>query len=151
MKQLLLISLLLLSSNIYSQFATISGHVNLPDSSSVSGATISIKSTTSGAVADNEGYYYINKVKPGTYTLRVSLLGYETQEKGITIQAGENTVDFVLWESNINLNEVVVTGTRSEKNAEKCSGNNTGYLWPPDARFRYHHCNRGIAEYGSRT
>jgi outer membrane receptor for ferrienterochelin and colicins len=51
----------------------------------------------------------------GIYTLRVSLIGYETQENTVVVREGENSADFVLKESNINLNEVVVTGTRSEK------------------------------------
>jgi outer membrane receptor for ferrienterochelin and colicins len=115
MKQILILTLFQLASAAYSQTASISGHVNLPDSSSLAGATIVLKGTTSGAVADNEGYYYISKIKPGSYSLRVSLLGYESQEKQVTLHEGDNTEDFILGESNINLNEVVVTGTRSEK------------------------------------
>jgi outer membrane receptor for ferrienterochelin and colicins len=115
MKQIIFLTLLLISSKGYSQFATVSGQVYLPDSSSVSGATVVIESTTIGAVADNDGIYTIIRAEPGTHTLRVSLLGYETQEKTVTINKGENTVDFILSESNINLNEVVVTGTKSEK------------------------------------
>ena len=68
-----------------------------------------------GAVTDKNGFYYINKIKPRTYTIRVSLIGYETQERSIAIQKGDNNADFILIESNINLNEVVVTGTKSEK------------------------------------
>jgi outer membrane receptor for ferrienterochelin and colicins len=115
MRHFLLISLLLLSSEGYSQFATISGHVSLPDSSSIPGATVVIENTTIGAVVDNDGFYSVKKAEPGTYILRVSLLGYESQEKLVTIQNGENIVDFILLESSINLNEVVITGTKSEK------------------------------------
>jgi outer membrane receptor for ferrienterochelin and colicins len=115
MKRSLFLFSLLLSVTLYSQETRISGFVSLIDSSSVSGATIVIKGTTSGTVSDRNGFYQLSKIKPGTYTLRVSLLGYETQEKAIAIQKGENYTNFLLTESNINLNEVVVTGTRSEK------------------------------------
>jgi len=115
MKQYLFIYFLLLPTVICSQEVSISGHVTVTDSSSVSGATIVIKGTTLGTVTDKKGFYYINKIKPETYTLRVSLLGYETLERSIAIQKGNNYADFILRESNINLNEVVVTGTRSEK------------------------------------
>ncbi|MCU0472994.1 MAG: TonB-dependent receptor [Bacteroidales bacterium] len=115
MKQFLFFYFLLFSGIIYSQEARISGHVTGIDSISVSGATIVIEGTTLGTITDNKGFYYFNKINPGTYTLRVSLLGYETQENTITIPKGESYVDFILKESNINLNEVVVTGTRSEK------------------------------------
>ncbi len=115
MKQFLFLFLLMFSGFVYSQGVIISGHVKLNDSTSVSGATIVIKGTTLGTTTDNNGFYYINKIKPGTYTLRISLLGYETQEKPVKILNGKNSADFLLRESDINLNEVVVTGTKSEK------------------------------------
>ncbi len=54
------------------------------DSSSVAGATIILKGTTFGTVTDKNGFYKINKINPGTYTLRVSFIGFETQEKSVT-------------------------------------------------------------------
>ncbi len=100
---------------IYSQDASLSGYITGVDSTLVSGATIVLKGTTRGTIADNKGFYSFKKITPGIYTLRVSLLGYETQENTVVVKEGENSADFVLRESNINLNEVVVTGTRSEK------------------------------------
>lgn len=115
MNRFLFIYFIFLPSVICSQEVSISGYVTVTDSSSVTGATIVIKGTTLGTVTDKKGFYYINKIKPGTYTLRVSHLGYETLERSITILKGDNYADFILRESNINLNEIVVTGTRSEK------------------------------------
>src|SRR5665811_712771 len=100
---------------IYSQEVILSGYISGPDSSSVSGATISLKSTTLGTVTDKKGFYRLNKIIPGTYTLRVSYIGFETQEKTVNILNADNHLDFRLQESNIDLNEVVVTGTKSEK------------------------------------
>jgi len=115
MKLYLIIIFLLIPTAIFSQLANISGHVTLTDSISGTGATIVIQGTTLGTVTDKNGFYRIDKIKPGTYTLRVSLLGYETHQVSIVIQKGNNNSDFILAESNINLDEVVVTGTRSEK------------------------------------
>jgi outer membrane receptor for ferrienterochelin and colicins len=115
MKNYLILALILFPLTVFSQEAGISGKVVLSDSSSVHGATIMIVGTTLGTVTDKNGNYSVNKTNPGLYTLRISLLGYETQEKTITLLKGKNTADFVLKESNLNLNEVVVTGTRSEK------------------------------------
>jgi len=115
MKLYLIVIFLLIPAAIFSQLANISGHVTLTDSTSGTGATIVIQGTTLGTVTDKNGFYYIDKIKPGTYTLRVSLLGYETHQVSIAIQKGNNNSDFILAESNINLEEVVVTGTRSEK------------------------------------
>jgi outer membrane receptor for ferrienterochelin and colicins len=102
-------------SVIFSQGISLSGYVTGNDTHSVSGATITLKGTTYGTVTDKDGFYKLYKIKPGTYTLRVSYLGFETQEKSIVILQGDNHFDFTITESNIDLNEVVVTGTKSEK------------------------------------
>ncbi len=115
MKRFFFLIFLLLPGLLYSQETRISGHIDGIDSSSIAGATIILKGTSLGTVADAKGYYSLNKIIPGTYTLRVSQLGYETRERIVTVVKGENHSDFTLNESNINLNEVVVTGTRSEK------------------------------------
>src|SRR5512140_2465422 len=114
-KIFLILTFLSITDIITSQEAMISGRVMGIDSSSVSGATIVIKGTTLGAITDQKGFYHFSKIKPGTYTLRTALLGYETQEKTITVRVGEEFTDFIIKESNINLNEVVVTATKSEK------------------------------------
>jgi len=99
---------------IFSQGVTLSGYIAGPDSSSIPGATITLSGTTLGTVTDNMGFYRMVKIIPGTYTLRVSFMGFETLEKKINISNPENHFDFYLKESNIDLNEVVVTGTKSE-------------------------------------
>jgi outer membrane receptor for ferrienterochelin and colicins len=109
------ILLLLIPSVSFSQGVSLSGYVTGTDSSSVAGATILIKGSTYATATDKKGFYKINKVNPGTYIIRVSFLGFETQERSITVLRGENRVDFSMRESNIDLNEVVVTGTKSEK------------------------------------
>jgi len=115
MKKYFFIFFVSLSTVLYSQEASLSGHITLSDSISAAGSTVVIKGTTLGAVAGNNGFYSINKLPPGKYIIRISLLGYETLEKSVTVQKGKNNADFLLGETNINLNEVVVTGTRSEK------------------------------------
>ncbi|MGA2408358.1 MAG: TonB-dependent receptor [Bacteroidales bacterium] len=106
---------LFIPSVIFSQGVSLSGYVTGTNSSTVAGATITLKGTTFGTVTDKKGYYKINKIKPGAYTLRVSYLGFETLERAVDILKGDNHVDFCIRESNIDLNEVVVTGTKSEK------------------------------------
>jgi outer membrane receptor for ferrienterochelin and colicins len=115
MKYILLIWFLSLNALIFSQEVRISGHVIDSDSSSVPGATILIKGTTLGTVTDKNGFYTLNRIKPGTYNIQISLLGYETLDRTTVIGAGRNSFDYKLKASNINLNEVVVTGTKSEK------------------------------------
>src|ERR1035437_7010784 len=116
MQRMLQISIffLFIPSVIFSQGVSLSGYVTGKDSSSVTGATIKLKETTFGTVTDKKGFYKISKIKPGTYTVRVSFLGFETQERSVAILNEDSHIDFSLMESNIDLNEVVVTGTKSE-------------------------------------
>ena len=100
--------LFFIPSVIFSQGISLSGYVTGNDSHSVTGATITLKGTTYGTVTDKDGFYKLYKIKPGLYTLRVSYLGFETQEKSIAILQGDNHVDFTITESNIDLNEVGV-------------------------------------------
>lgn len=100
---------------LVAQKGSISGSVRGKHEEAIEAATLIVKNTTLGTVTDRNGLYRINNINPGTYIIRVSLVGYETLEKTITLTEGENHADFYLAEANINLNEVVVTGTRSEK------------------------------------
>ena len=111
----ILIFYLFLPSVVFSQGVSLSGKVTGLDSTSVTGAAITLKATTFGTVTDKNGFYKIDKIIPGTYTLRVSFVGFETLEQTVDIRNEENHFDFYLRESNIDLNEVVVTGTKSEK------------------------------------
>ena len=46
----------------------------------LAGAQVQIVGTTMGAAADENGQYFILNVPPGTYTLRVSFMGYAIKE-----------------------------------------------------------------------
>ena len=92
-----------------------SGRVTGSDTTVIAGATISITGTTYGTVTDKIGDYKISKIEPGTYTIRASFVGFETEEQTVTIKKDDvNNLNFSLKEANIDLNEVVVTGTKSE-------------------------------------
>lgn len=115
MRSNLFLILLFIPSVILSQEANISGRVTRADSSAIAGATILIKGTTVGTVTDKNGLYAIRKIKAGSYSIRVSFLGCETQEKIVELVNGNTNADFILKEADMDLNEVVVTGTKSEK------------------------------------
>ncbi len=107
--------ILFIPSVLSGQSVKLLGHVTGADSNVVSGVTITLEGTSFGTVTDQNGDYIIGKIKPGNYTVRASFVGFETQERKVSILKGDARLDFSLRESNIDLNEVVVTGTRSEK------------------------------------
>jgi outer membrane receptor for ferrienterochelin and colicins len=107
---------ILLGSLVGNAQNIISGTVRTTDNKILPGANVTIKNTTLGAASDSEGRYSIQGLKDGAYELRVSFFGYETVEKPVTLSGNKINLDFTLQETSIDLNAVVVTGTRTEKN-----------------------------------
>lgn len=79
----------------------------------IPGVTISVTNAKTGTTTDENGDYTL-KLAPGSYTLRISFVGYTNQTTNVTVSGTENaTVNIALSESTASLSEVVVTGTRS--------------------------------------
>lgn len=78
------------------------------------GVNVAIVGTTQGAVTDNEGYYVILNVMPGTYELRASFLGFKTQVvEDVRVKINQTTtIDFQMSESVIEGEEVIITAER---------------------------------------
>lgn len=77
------------------------------------GITVTVKNTKSGATTGGEGTYVISAdLKPGSYTLVFTGIGFSTSEARVTIgTAASYTVNQQLAVSVSKLDEVVVTGT----------------------------------------
>ena len=75
------------------------------------GVNVVIDGTTQGAVTDLNGFYNILNVRPGTYAVRASFVGFTAQVvENVTVNTGLTaTVDFSLGEEQVGLDEVVVT------------------------------------------
>lgn len=79
------------------------------------GANVLVVGTIWGAAADENGDFLILNVSPGTYTLRVTMLGFTTAiVEDVTVQTGLTTrVDIPLTEATIELgNELLVRAER---------------------------------------
>lgn len=78
------------------------------------GATVLIEGTSQGASADIDGYYFILQVRPGTYSLRVSYIGYtSTIIEGVEVEVDRTTtIDATLSEEVVGGEEVVVRAER---------------------------------------
>ncbi len=75
------------------------------------GATVLIEGTTLGAATDIAGKYLIRNVPAGTYSVRISYIGYDAKRvTEVVVTAGELTkVDATLEEQSLKADEVVVT------------------------------------------
>ena len=78
------------------------------------GVNVLIVGTTQGSATDLDGYYTIVNVKPGTYTVRVSFIGFrnEVVENVKVIVDKTTRIDFELREEIFEGEEVVVTAER---------------------------------------
>ena len=93
------------------QNSIISGFIS--DSSSgeaLIGANIFLQETGQGMATDINGYYIIQDIVPGNYTIMVSYVGYDMFKKQISLSSDESKkLDVSLIEQVVELSEVEVT------------------------------------------
>ena len=78
-------------------------------------AAILIVETGEGTVSDDTGHFGFKNLPEGTYTLRVQLMGYKTQEKEVTVSKEfASVVHFAMEEDQLTLEDVVVSANRNE-------------------------------------
>lgn len=126
MKQYILLLVLMVMStsiNVYAEDVNpvkegnaITGHViEKGTENSLPYAAVLIVETGQGTVSDENGEFKFKKIPAGKYTLKVQLLGYETQMKNVTVSK-DFTVDihFLMSDESIMTDEVVVSANRNE-------------------------------------
>lgn len=107
---MLLFAVLFVSQVIFAQTGSITGKVVDENNQTLPGATVLISGTTMAGAADINGVYRISGLKAGTYTLTASFIGYTSEPKTVTVDAGGATVNFNMQSSSKSLNEIVVIG-----------------------------------------
>ncbi len=109
---------LVLPAQALAQTGTVTGRATDGDTGDpIAGATVLIVGTAAGVFTDQNGEYSI-EVQPGTYTLRVIMLGYATEEERITVAVGgSQTVNFQLQVSALLIDEIVAVGSRTARTA----------------------------------
>ncbi len=70
-------------------------------------ASVSVKGTSMGTIANEEGQYRLN-LKPGYYEIVFQYLGYQSGFKAITLTGSEEVFDAVLAEQALQLGEVKI-------------------------------------------
>ncbi|GAB3541657.1 TonB-dependent receptor [Spirosoma fluminis] len=89
---------------------------NVTDASAntpIPGVTIAVVNTNFGTTTDASGNYSL-RLGPGSYTIRVSFVGYQTRSVPVTVAGSDFvTADVTLQEGTASLGEVVVVGSRS--------------------------------------
>jgi carboxypeptidase family protein/TonB-dependent receptor-like protein len=106
------LTLLLVASSLAAQQTTgkIEGSVTDQQGAAIASAQVTIVGTSFGALTDTKGYYFINNVPLGTYTVRAKFIGYTSAEvPGVRVQGGFTlTVNLKLTPSAVAIGPVTV-------------------------------------------
>ncbi len=116
--------ILLLPTYLMAQTGTIRGFVyDKQTGEPVIFTNVVLKGTTTGAATDVNGYYSISKVTPGTYTLEVTYLGYDTAQKTVTVGRDQIlTEKLFISKSAIQIREFEVSGEKQEARSQVRTG-----------------------------
>ncbi|MBP7168263.1 MAG: TonB-dependent receptor [Bacteroidia bacterium] len=101
--------------NAVAQTGTIKGVLtDKTNNETLIGATIMVSGTGLGAVTDIDGAYQIDKVPTGTYTIKITFVGYVTDEiQGVVVKNGETTqLNHQLRNDSKTLKDAQVVSTR---------------------------------------
>ena len=142
------VSLLVMTGSFISvqaQHAQIEGRVSQMDgTSTLPGVTVYLEHTQMGTSTNGSGYYKIEEVPPGDYTLVVSCVGYFTLKKAISLADDElMQADFNMVETISTLTEITVT-TKGNQGLKDIPGS-VHYISPREIeKFSYTDINRTL-------
>ena len=111
---------LLISCSSFAQNTEIRGFIYEAESSEPSIYTsVYLKGTTYGAQTNLDGFYSISKVPPGSYTLMVTSVGYDSITIPIVLKAGDKiSKKIFLKKSSVQMKEVNVSAESEEKKTD---------------------------------
>ena len=89
-------------------FAQIKGTITDTNGKPIAFANIYVKDTYISTTSNEQGKYELNLKTPGTYVVLFQFLGYKTDKKVVTVDKIAQSVDVILIEEDIQLNEVVI-------------------------------------------
>lgn len=98
-----------------SETGGIAGHVRDTAGAPVQNAHVMVTGTRFGATTNDSGFYQINNVPAGTYTLRAMFIGYAPAESSGVRVIGNHTVtvNLRLQASAVSLEAIVITGANA--------------------------------------
>lgn len=99
----------------FAQDGQVRGTVLDEEDRPIPGANVVVEGSSQGTSTNPSGEYELS-LEPGTYSLRVSFVGYSPQlEEGVQVEAGETTtLNFTLSQSTVGMEDVVVVGYGSQ-------------------------------------
>ncbi|WP_417620018.1 TonB-dependent siderophore receptor [Oceanihabitans sediminis] len=90
----------------------ISGTISTEKQEAIPFASVIIEGSSKGTSTNENGYYELQDVLPGTYKIRVSFVGFKSATQTITIQENEDSILHFELKEDSQLDEVEVFGSR---------------------------------------
>ena len=88
----------------------IHGRVIDNEKQTLPGASIFIEDLKTGVVSDINGFYTLPNLKPGTYTIKVTYVGYAPMEMKMTVSEGKTLEKDLVMNEGVELQQVEVKG-----------------------------------------
>ena len=88
----------------------IHGRVIDNEKQTLPGASIFIEDLKTGVISDINGFYALPNLKPGTYTIKVTYVGYAPMEMKMTVSGGKTLEKDIVMNEGIELQQVEVKG-----------------------------------------
>jgi len=87
-----LLMILLISTTLFAQGSLRGAVTDSVTAKSLTGANVYLLGTALGSVTDLEGTYRIDRIPEGTYTVRVSYIGYRSKKIDVQISSGQTVL-----------------------------------------------------------
>ncbi len=99
----------------FAQSGQISGVV-MSDNTPLTFASVTIEKIKMSVNTDSIGKYKLSTIPVGTYEITVSSIGFKSVTKKINVRSShEEVINFTLMSDHYELDQVVITGTRTQK------------------------------------
>ena len=107
--------LLFTAATTFAQTGQLKGTISdAQENNPLPGINIGVSGTTLGAATDTNGNFLIDNIPVGSHIIKITAVGYEREERDITIQEGKTTtINVTLKRDVLGINEVVISATRS--------------------------------------
>ncbi|MEM9673916.1 MAG: carboxypeptidase-like regulatory domain-containing protein [Bacteroidota bacterium] len=110
------LTLLLVIVGTHLLAANLQGMITDDENNPLPGATVIVVETTTGVTTNSSGFYEIRNLEAGTYTIAVSMVGFETLRKETSVTQNEvQEVNFTLTSGTAELDEVMVIAESEAK------------------------------------
>lgn len=113
---LLCCSFLLLGMSLHAQNLSITGVIKDKKGVELPGAGVYLSNYKNATSTDGEGRFTLSNLKPGNYDVLVQMMGFLPYTKNVVLSDKSVSLQIVLQENSIQLNEVVI---RTDPNREK--------------------------------